>query len=58
MEAEVARLVITDSPYKLRINYNVSGLGATRHRDFAMASADDPIGTEDRIKFVIGSGLP
>ena len=35
-----AQMVFTDSPYNVRINGNVSGLGAVRHREFAMASGE------------------
>jgi DNA modification methylase len=35
-----AQMVFTDSPYNVRINGNVSGFGAVRHREFAMASGE------------------
>lgn len=35
-----ADLVFTDPPYNVRIDGNVSGLGAVRHREFAMASGE------------------
>jgi len=37
-------MVFTDPPYNVRIEGNVSGLGAVRHRDFTMASGEmDPL---------------
>jgi hypothetical protein len=35
-----AQMVFTDPPYNVRIAGNVSGLGKTRHRRFAMASGE------------------
>src|ERR1035437_1464961 len=35
-----ASMVITDAPYNVVINGNVSGLGRTQHREFAMASGE------------------
>jgi DNA modification methylase len=40
MDGEKADLIFTDPPYNVRIEGNVSGLGAARHRDFAMASGE------------------
>jgi hypothetical protein len=40
MDGEKADLIFTDPPYNVRIEGNVSGLGATRHREFAMASGE------------------
>jgi DNA modification methylase len=40
MEGEKAQFVITDPPYNVRIENNVSGLGKVRHKDFAMASGE------------------
>ena len=40
MQAEQAAMVITDPPYNVPIEGNVSGLGAVRHRNFAMASGE------------------
>ena len=40
MEGERAEMVFCDPPYNVPIEGNVSGLGATRHRDFAMASGE------------------
>lgn len=35
-----APMVITDAPYNVVINGNVSGLGSTQHREFVMASGE------------------
>jgi DNA modification methylase len=40
MEGEKADLIFSDPPYNVKIEGNVSGLGATRHREFAMASGE------------------
>jgi len=40
MQGERAAMVITDPPYNVPIEGNVSGLGAVRHRNFAMASGE------------------
>ena len=40
MAEERARLVFTDPPYNLKIDGHVSGLGAVKHREFAMASGE------------------
>jgi DNA modification methylase len=40
MAEERAAMIITDPPYNVCIEGNVSGLGATRHRNFAMASGE------------------
>jgi DNA modification methylase len=40
MQGERAAIVITDPPYNVPIEGNVSGLGAVRHRNFAMASGE------------------
>jgi DNA modification methylase len=40
MKHEQASLVFSDPPYNVRIEGNVSGLGAVRHREFAMASGE------------------
>ncbi|MGE3708526.1 MAG: site-specific DNA-methyltransferase [Hyphomicrobiaceae bacterium] len=37
---ERARLVFTDPPYNVRVKGHVSGLGAVKHREFAMASGE------------------
>lgn len=38
--ADKADVVVADSPYNVRIDGHVSGLGATKHREFAMASGE------------------
>jgi DNA modification methylase len=40
LEGENADLVLTDSPFNVRIDGNVSGLGRVRHEEFAMASGE------------------
>jgi DNA modification methylase len=40
MDGDTARFVLTDPPYNLKIENNVSGLGRIRHKDFAMASGE------------------
>ncbi|MDX2145201.1 MAG: DNA methyltransferase [Rhodospirillaceae bacterium] len=35
-----AQMVLTDPPYNCRIEGNVSGLGAVKHKDFVMASGE------------------
>jgi hypothetical protein len=40
MQGETAAMVFTDPPYNVRIDGNVSGLGAIHHREFAMASGE------------------
>jgi DNA modification methylase len=40
MGHELAQLVIADPPYNVPISGHVSGLGRTRHREFAMASGE------------------
>ena len=40
LEKSRAAMVFTDPPYNVRIEGNVSGLGAIRHRDFIMASGE------------------
>lgn len=37
---EQAQLVFTDPPYNVKIDGHVSGLGAVKHREFAMASGE------------------
>jgi DNA modification methylase len=46
MDGERAGVVFTDPPYNVRIDGHATGLGALRHRDFAMAS-----GEMDRAEF-------
>ena len=36
----LARFVLTDVPYNVKIEGNVSGLGKNKHREFAMASGE------------------
>jgi DNA modification methylase len=44
LEKSRAAIVFTDPPYNVRIEGNVSGLGAVRHRDFMMATGEmDPL---------------
>ncbi len=40
LEGDKAEFAITDAPYNVAIEGNVSGLGRIRHRDFAMASGE------------------
>lgn len=40
MESEQAAAVFTDPPYNVRIDGHASGLGKTKHREFAMASGE------------------
>jgi DNA modification methylase len=40
MQGEQAAMVITDPPYNVPIEGNVSGLGVVHHRNFAMASGE------------------
>jgi DNA modification methylase len=40
MQDEQAAVVFTDPPYNVPIDGHASGLGATRHRDFAMACGE------------------
>jgi DNA modification methylase len=40
MEDERADLIFTDPPYNVPIDGHVSGLGQTRHREFAMAAGE------------------
>jgi DNA modification methylase len=40
LEDQQAQMVFTDPPYNVRINGHVSGLGAARHAEFAMASGE------------------
>ncbi|SDG74256.1 site-specific DNA-methyltransferase [Bosea robiniae] len=37
---ELAQMVFTDPPYNVRVDGHVSGLGRTKHREFAMASGE------------------
>jgi DNA modification methylase len=40
MNGELADMVFTDPPYNLQIDGHVSGLGAIKHREFAMAAGE------------------
>jgi DNA modification methylase len=40
LSAEKARMAFTDPPYNLRISGHVGGLGAIKHREFAMAAGE------------------
>ena len=40
LEGETADLVLTDPPFNVRVDGNVSGLGKVRHQEFAMASGE------------------
>jgi DNA modification methylase len=40
MQNKRAKMVFSDPPYNVKIAGNVSGLGATKHREFAMASGE------------------
>lgn len=40
MDGRLARMVITDPPYNVKIQGNVGGLGKIKHADFAMASGE------------------
>lgn len=43
MDGKQATLVFADPPYNVKVDGHVSGLGRTRHREFAMASGEmDP----------------
>src|ERR1700730_10411719 len=43
MDGKQATLVFVDPPYNVKVDGHVSGLGRTRHREFAMASGEmDP----------------
>ncbi len=40
LQGRNASVVFTDPPYNVKISNNVSGLGVTKHREFAMASGE------------------
>ena len=40
LEGETADLVLTDPPFNVRVDGNVSGVGKVRHEEFAMASGE------------------
>ena len=49
----LAAMVITDPPYNVPIQGHVSGLGKTRHREFAMASGE--MSSEQFVEFLASS---
>jgi DNA modification methylase len=54
LQGEQAALVFTDPPYNVPIQGHVSGLGAIRHREFAMASGEM---TEDEFTRFLGEAM-
>lgn len=54
MRGEVARVVLADPPYNVAIDGHVCGNGATRHREFAMASGEM---SEERFTDFLGQSL-
>ena len=40
LKAEKAQMVFVDPPYNVRIDGNVCGLGAIKHREFQMAAGE------------------
>jgi DNA modification methylase len=40
MQGDQASMIFTDPPYNVKIKGNVSGLGSSHHREFAMASGE------------------
>jgi DNA modification methylase len=40
LDGESADLVLTDPPFNVRVDGNISGLGKVRHQEFAMASGE------------------
>jgi DNA modification methylase len=50
LNGEQAVMAITDPPYNVAIDGNVSGFGAIRHREFAMASGE--MSTDEFIDFL------
>ncbi|HEY6386268.1 MAG TPA: DNA methyltransferase [Candidatus Acidoferrum sp.] len=40
MDGELAHVVVSDAPYNVPIQGNVSGLGSVQHREFAMGSGE------------------
>ena len=40
LDGESVDLVLTDPPFNVRVDGNISGLGKVRHQDFAMASGE------------------
>ncbi len=50
MDGETAELGLSDPPYNVRIEGNVSGLGRTKHGEFAMASGE--MGEAEFVRFL------
>jgi len=44
LDGAKAEMVFTDPPYSVRIDGHVSGLGKTKHREFAMATGEMSVG--------------
>jgi DNA modification methylase len=40
LEGELAQMIFADPPYNCRVDGHVGGLGATKHREFVMASGE------------------
>lgn len=53
MNGEVAEMVFTDPPYNVPIDGHVGGSGATKHREFAMASGE--MSTSEFVAFLRAS---
>ena len=53
MTDEKARAVFTDPPYNVKIDGNVCGSGAVKHREFAMASGE--MTQEEFVRFLAGA---
>ena len=53
MTEEKAKAVFTDPPYKVKIDGNVCGSGAVKHREFAMASGE--MTQEEFVRFLAGA---
>jgi DNA modification methylase len=52
---ETVQMVFTDPPWNIPIEGNVSGLGAVRHRDFAMAAGEmTPVQYQDFLEVSLG----
>jgi DNA modification methylase len=53
MDGELAQMVLTDSPYNVKISGHVSGLGKHKHREFAQASGE--MSEDEFIAFQVAS---
>ena len=53
MAKERAKAVFTDPPYNVKIDGNVCGSGAVKHREFAMASGE--MTQEEFVRFLAGA---